>query len=321
MKSSLWRKTLFIMIACVLASGLVYGAVMLGDAPVSAEVSKSTQGQFVSLENGNKSIKLTSGGSEAEYPIAANVWVYRNLQKASLSDLQKGDQVELILNSKEQAAYVKASSETAAAAEDAPVSNAAPVPAPEPAPTQVPVTTPTPAPAASSGSAAPKADQAAPAAAAGTGAWAWEKLEVELESRELKLKIEQKAEDAGKKMKTDIYVQTKDRAVIRLTDAAAEQLLRMLLQGLPSDRAAWEKGLKERLSAQFGLKSVSPDWKVEVKWKEDGPSGPPGKGAEKASEKAQGKAKGHEKDKGPDKEKGYEKNKDKGKDNGHDDDD
>jgi hypothetical protein len=339
MKRSIWRKTIFILMACLLSFGLVYGVILMGDTPVSAEVSKDMKGSFAGLEDGNKQIKLSAGGSEMTYPLAANVWIYRNLQKASLTDLQRGDQLEVILNSKEQVAYIKASSAAAAPAPVAETTPQAAVPsAAVTAPPAVPAGEAAAAPAPSAGASAqagtpsattkaPAAGTAAAAQAGTTSEWPWEELELELKNRELQLKIKQKVDAA--KLETSIYVQTKDRAVINLKGAEAEQLLRLLLSGLPTDRAAWELALKKRLAGEFQLKDASPDWKLEVKWKEGKdvktPSPVMSKAVENGNGKEQGKGNGngngnaYGKDK--EKEKDKDKDKDKGKGKGSDKDD
>ncbi|PUA37148.1 hypothetical protein C8Z91_21555 [Paenibacillus elgii] len=316
------KKTVVWVIAAALLGGLVYGVTWAGDAPVSAEISTEAKGRFVGLTDGNKQIKVSYDGTEKTYPLTADVWVYRNLQKAAITDLKPGDSLEIILNSKNQAAYIKAAAPEQAAA---PQSPAPPATAPNAAAAQGSGASPGPATPTPSGStpAAPPAGPAhtpsassdrqataEPAKPAANGSWPWERLSLELKSRELALKVKQEQTDKGDE--ADVYIQTKDRAVVHLKGAQAEQLLLLLMQGLPSEKDAWEKALKQRLAAQFKLKDDSPDWKIDVKWKDDaqvvrtppvqpGKPEPNGHGADKEHGKGKNKEKEKEKAKNRDK--------------------
>ncbi|SCW62087.1 hypothetical protein SAMN04487970_102128 [Paenibacillus tianmuensis] len=326
------KKTVVWVMAGALLGGLIYGVTWAGDAPVSAEISTEAKGRFVSLTDGNKQINMSYDGTEKIYPLTSDVWVYRNLQKAAITDLKPGDSLEIILNSKNQAAYIKAvapeqaaapqspapptAEPNAAAAQGAGASPGPAAPAPSGSTAVVPPVGPAHTPAASTSTSVDRPAAAKPAKPAVNGGWPWERLSLELKSRELALKVKQEQTDKGDE--ADIYIQTKDRAVIHLNGAQAEQLLLLLMQGLPSEKDAWEKALKQHLAAQFKLKDDSPDWKIDVKWKDDakvvrmppvqaGKPEPAGHGADK--EHGKGKNKGKDKDKVKEKEKA--KNRDK----------
>ena len=78
----------------------------------NTSTSTSVLGTFKSIASDTVTI-ITNTGDQT-IPLAKSVWVYRNDQKAQLADLQPGDQIELIVNSKQQAAYVKATSRAGA---------------------------------------------------------------------------------------------------------------------------------------------------------------------------------------------------------------
>ncbi|MCP3776123.1 hypothetical protein NLX71_22955 [Paenibacillus sp. MZ04-78.2] len=322
------KKTVVWVIAAAFLGGLIYGVTWVGDAPVSAEISTEAKGRFVGLTDGNKQIKVSYDGTEKVYPLTSDVWVYRNLQKAAITDLKPGDSLEIILNSKNQAAYIKAAAPEQAAAPQSPappatVPNAAAAqgsgastepaaPAPSGSTSSVPPAGPAHTPAAS----VDRPAGAKPAKPVENGSWPWERLSLELKSRELALKVKQEQTDKGDE--ADIYIQTKDRAVVHLNGAQAEQLLLLLLQGLPSEKDAWEKALKQRLVTQFKLKDDSPDWKIDVKWKDDaqvvrmppaqaGKPEPAGHGADKEHGKGKNKAKDKDKEKEKEKAKNREK--------------
>ncbi|CAG7645148.1 hypothetical protein PAESOLCIP111_04889 [Paenibacillus solanacearum] len=328
------KKWIWLCMACLLGFGLIYGVTWIGDTPVSAEISQEAKGQFVRVEDGGNKLTAAYEGMEKTYPVAENVWVYRNGQKAGLSGLKPGDTLELIFNSKSQAAYIKVASvapEAAAPAagkQDGAGTEAAPAaeaPAAEPSgASQSEAAAPpvSPAPAAKAPSQpemAPQTGAPGLAQAKTEGGWPWERLSLELKSRELMLKVKQEQTDKGSE--ADIYVQTKDRAVIHLNGAEAEQMLRLLTTGLPADRTAWEKALKARLGAEFKLKDASPDWKLDIRWNDGAKKGViPAVGKNTQSDpKAKGAEKGKEKEK--EKEKPKEKPEDKGKSKGrgHDD--
>ncbi|MCZ8522903.1 MULTISPECIES: hypothetical protein [Paenibacillus] len=336
-----YKKTIGIALAALLLAGSAYGALSFGDTEVSAEVSQEVHGTFAGLSG--SSLKLDTGSGVTSYTMAANAWVYRNSQKAEAESLKPGDTLEVILNSKKQAAYIKAAGQAEAKTEPAAgqTAPAAPAGTADGGVTEAPAAE-APAPAAvpsqeSAGPEVPKAAEAvslaqtasgaAAGAAAGTAAasstWEWEKLELELKGRELLLKVKH---EPGSRDGSDILIETKDRAVVRLNGAEAEKLLSLMLQGLPSEHSAWEAALKQRLAGHFHLDaSQLTEWDLEVDWKENGQGAAPVRPPQ--NPKAQGKhdngigqEKQKDKDKGKDedKDKGKNKEKEKGKGKGED---
>ena len=82
-------------------------------AATSSNVATSTtiHGKLTALTA--DTITLHTDAGDQTVPLASSVWVYLNDEKAQLSDLQTGNEIEVILNNKKQAAYVKGSSDTA----------------------------------------------------------------------------------------------------------------------------------------------------------------------------------------------------------------
>jgi hypothetical protein len=122
-------------IAACLGIGLItYGITAFGEQEASAEISQEAKGSLVRLDLDGKKLVIAADGKEAAYPLSSNVWVYRDMQKSALEQLQAGDAVDLILNSKKQAAYIKAASPqfAAAAQPSAAASNNSAVAVPEP---------------------------------------------------------------------------------------------------------------------------------------------------------------------------------------------
>jgi hypothetical protein len=135
------KKWMYLVIAC-LSITLIGYSVMAYANETPANASKEVKGIFVALDGQNNIQIQTTKGTET-IALAKSVWIYRNQQKANLTDLKVKDQLELILNGKLQAAYIKANSLDAAA-------SAAPSPTPEPSmaasSTPEPVATATPTP-------------------------------------------------------------------------------------------------------------------------------------------------------------------------------
>ncbi|PZE20137.1 hypothetical protein CBW46_014675 [Paenibacillus xerothermodurans] len=105
---------------------------------------------------------------------------------------------------------------------------------------------------------------------ASTDARAVEELELEWKSKDMLLHAKHKASSGAEdKGGNELYVKTKDRAVIHLTGASAESIIRMMLHGLPTEQEAFEEALKQRIAGQFQLKESSAEWKIDVKWRED----------------------------------------------------
>ncbi|WP_426450113.1 hypothetical protein ACP26L_34645 [Paenibacillus sp. S-38] len=267
-----YKKTIGIVLGALLLTGTAYGALSVGGTEVSAEVSQEVHGTFAGLSGSN--LKLDTGSGVTSYMLAANVWVYRNSQKSAAEDLKPGDTLEVILNSKNQAAYIKATGQTPAAEAEVQTevqtqtaAEQTAAPAVETVPAAAAASTETEA-AAAAVTADSTADTAA--AAAVVSGWAWEKLELELKSGGLLLKVKHEPGDSDEDG-SDILIQTKDKAVVHLTGAEAEKLLSLVLQGLPNDRAAWEEALKQRLAGQFRIEaSELSEWELEVDWNENG---------------------------------------------------
>ncbi|MBP1153400.1 MULTISPECIES: hypothetical protein [unclassified Paenibacillus] len=274
------KKFAWILIAGLLIISLISGAAWIGDKPVSAEISEQAKGRLVHLNEGNSKITVAYEGTEKTYSLATDVWVYRNSQKAAMSELKQGDTLDIIFNSKGQAAYIKA-------VDGSSVAEAAPA---APSPTlSVPMVPQTVTKQDSSKESVPSADVNAgisavpqvPQSSAGIAsskavqkdlnAWPWRELELELKSQNLKMKLEHEAKDQD--TEAEIYIEMKDRAVVHLKGTEAEQLLLLMMQGLPKDKVAWEQALKQRLAAEFKLQDVSSaKWELDVEWKGDASS-------------------------------------------------
>ncbi|WP_248929199.1 hypothetical protein [Paenibacillus hamazuiensis] len=103
-------KKMIVISLCAFCTLLAVFGLWMADSPASAEVSQETSGIFAGTDAKQKTMNVRVQGADQSYPLASSVWVYRNGKKAALSDLQPGDTLDIILNSKGQAAYIKAAS-------------------------------------------------------------------------------------------------------------------------------------------------------------------------------------------------------------------
>ncbi|RTE05600.1 hypothetical protein [Paenibacillus whitsoniae] len=140
-------------------------------AATSSETAAATAvtGTLQALTDHSLTVHTEAG--DRNVTVAQSVWVYRNEQTAKLADLAAGDQVEVFMNNKNQAAYIKAtaaasttpaSSTNATTAPSAPSATATPTAAPTAAPTAeatAPATTAAPTPASSTPSSGKKPDK------------------------------------------------------------------------------------------------------------------------------------------------------------------
>ncbi|WP_240415518.1 hypothetical protein [Paenibacillus periandrae] len=333
------RKLAWVLAACLGITLVIYGFTAWGGQEVSAEVSQETKGSFVRLEPGGKKLVVTAGGNESVYPLSSTVWVYRNMEKSAPEQLQAGDGLEIILNAKEQAAYIKATSPQFAASQPSAGTvgagtgadgNAGVAPPPAAESTVPPDAAfkpdsssgaSSPAAGAASGSPTPSGVAATPGAAnaavtsKGNEAYL-DKLSIEWKSRDLILRVKRQGGDPSAKA-NDVIIQGKDLSGIHLTGTSAEAFIQQLVKGLPQQQPAFEALLKKKIAEQFQVKDDKVDWKLDVKWKQSSAadkSKPILSNQDKEDDKDNEKNKDNEKFKDKDKAKGKDFN--KGKDHG-----
>lgn len=334
------RKLAWVLAACLGITLVIYGFTAWGGQEVSAEVSQETKGSFVRLEPGGKKLVVTAGGNETVYPLSSTVWVYRNMEKSAAEQLQAGDELEIILNAKEQAAYIKATSPQFAASQSSAGTASAGTGAdgntgvaPPPAAESTVLPNAAVKPDSSIGATSPEAGAASvsptPSGVAATPGAAnaavtskdneayLDKLSIEWKSRDLILRVKRQGGEPSAKA-NDVIIQGKDLSGIHLTGTSAEAFIQQLVKGLPQQQPAFEALLKKRIAEQFQVKDDKVDWKLDVKWKQSSSvadkSKPILSNPDKQDDRDSEKNKDNEKFKDKDKAKGKDFN--KGKDNG-----
>ena len=139
------KKIKYLIITCLSIAILSYGVVAFANGGTKADSDNIKHdiitGTFVDLEDENSKIKVKLDNGVETYPLVQTIWILRDKNKAVLENLKSGDKLELVLDSSNKVAYIKAYSEAYLKAEAAIVS-ASPSPTatvkPEPSPTAIP---------------------------------------------------------------------------------------------------------------------------------------------------------------------------------------
>ncbi|MFC5451375.1 hypothetical protein [Paenibacillus aestuarii] len=254
------NKRLRISLFSILAIILIFGGWTAFAATSSdAATSASVVGTFQSTSSDQTQVSISTTSGTQTISLAKSVWVYRNDQKAQLSDLKPGDQIELIMNSKQQAAYVKASSAEAPAASPAP--SATPVPSPSAVPTATPSATP--------------AAQAAPASPTlGTTAAAKDDtvypglagIDLKIDGKHFKLQIKQ-VPGNGRTL-YDLSIKPEGSGTVHLKGDEAAMWIKQLLAGVDLKSANAQQALLQELAEHYTLDTTQLNVQLKTNWKQ-----------------------------------------------------
>lgn len=102
------KKYTVVTIALICLLLFSYSVIAFASTPTTSESSKIVDGTFVSVDATNLKIEINTPSGVQIYPLAKSIWVYRDQKVAIVSEIKANDQVELIFNSKDQVAYIKA---------------------------------------------------------------------------------------------------------------------------------------------------------------------------------------------------------------------
>jgi hypothetical protein len=132
------KKVKYLIITCLSIALLSFGVIAFANGGTNANSDKLLHdvvtGKFVALEDGNSKIKVNLGTAIETYPLDDSIWILRDKEKAVLASLKLGDKLEMVWNSSNKVAYIKAFSEEYVKAATA-VASASPTPTPTLAPT------------------------------------------------------------------------------------------------------------------------------------------------------------------------------------------
>ncbi|WP_204787447.1 hypothetical protein [Paenibacillus oryzisoli] len=213
----------------------------------SVATSTSIQGKLAALTADTITLHTDTGNQTVS--LASSVWVYLNDEKAQLSDLKTGSEVEIILNNKKQAAYVKGSSESAIASETE--QSVSPVPTESPVPNQVPVPgTAAPSPSASPPPSPTVVDKQPEASPAGQRS-NLKDVDLSVDGQHFNFHLKQSKGAQGSQY--DLSIQSPHAGRVHLTGAQAQAWVSKLLGSIDLTAADAKQVLSERLAEQYNL--------------------------------------------------------------------
>jgi hypothetical protein len=106
------NKFIYMGIGAIFTIILSFSFLAFANHPTTSESSSTVfTSTFISVNKESNEIKVKLGDEKDTYSLSDSVWVNRNEKQATLDDLTRGDSVELIFNSKDQVAFIKATSD------------------------------------------------------------------------------------------------------------------------------------------------------------------------------------------------------------------
>lgn len=257
MKNKFSLVTIITAVCVVLA---VFGVSTLAKAS-TAPLSSTVNGTLHSVSADQSEITVTVDQESRTVPLAQNEWVSRNGQKALLSDLKTGDKLEIILNNKNQAAFIKAASPDAAPAASAqPQQTAAPTPA-STAPTATPSASPSPTPTSTPATASPGATPA------GTEP---QMLDVKIDGPGFRLMLKHNPGQDGENYR--LMIKVDGSGTVHLKGEEAGEWIRDLLSAVGFTGEASQAKLLQAIAQQFGLDESKLSIDLKVKWPDAQPA-------------------------------------------------
>jgi hypothetical protein len=250
------RKRLpFIIVSITLVALLVCGWTAYASTSPNSAISSSVNGTFKSTST--DAVTVTTDNGNQTVPLAKSVWVFKNDQKSQLTDLHAGDQIELILNSKQQAAYVKAVSTVPNEPAPSPAASATPEPTQSPAATVVPTPTPaTSTPESSTKPAQPDKDIYPDL----------QGIDLNVDGKHFKLHIGQSKDAKGTTY--DLSIKPEDSGMIHLKGDEAAQWIQKLLASIDLKSSDAEQKIAGLLAQHYNLDANKLNVHMKTKWEQ-----------------------------------------------------
>lgn len=250
------RKRLpFIIVSITLVALLVCGWTAYASTSPNSAISTSVGGTFKSTST--DAVTVTTDSGDQTVPLAKSVWVFKNDQKAQLTDLHAGDQIELILNSKQQAAYVKAVSTVPIEPATSPAASASPEPTQSPAATEVPTPTATPA--------TPKPETSTKPAQPDKDVYPdLQGIDLNVDGKHFKLHMGQSKDAKGTTY--DLSIKPEDSGMIHLKGEEAAQWIQKLLASIDLKSSDAEQKIAALLAQHYNLDANKLNVHMKTKW-------------------------------------------------------
>lgn len=225
----------------------------------NTSTSTSVLGTFKSIASDAVTVNTNTG--DQTIPLAKSVWVYRNDQKAQLADLKPGDQIELIVNSKQQAAYVKATSTRAGA----PITEAVPA-TPSPEPTSTPTTSGKSGQPAAAVPNEPVPSTQPPTPQNNEVYPNLEDIDLKVDGKHFKLHITQTKGANG--ILYDLSIKPENSGTIHLKGDQAAAWIKMLLASVDLKSSNAEQSLTQLLAEHYNLDASKLNVQMKTKWEQ-----------------------------------------------------
>ncbi|NOV04507.1 hypothetical protein [Paenibacillus planticolens] len=255
------KKLPLIIISITLVALMVCGWTAYASTSSNSAISTSVKGAFKSVSS--DAVTLTTENGDQSVPLAKSVWVYRNDEKALLTDLKAGDQIEIIVNSKQQAAYVKASSPAASEPVPSPTSSASASAAPEP--TQPPAAAQNQVPAPATQKPDP---QAMPSSPPDKSIYpGLQGIDLNVDGKHFKLHIGQ-SKGAASGTTYDLSIKPEDAGMIHLKGDEAAQWIQKLLASIDLKSPNAEQKIAGLLAKQYNLDVSKLHVSMKTKWEQ-----------------------------------------------------
>jgi hypothetical protein len=204
------------------------------------------KGNLVAVE-GQSNIQIKTQSGTETIPLAKSVWVYRDQEKANLTDLKVEDQVEVVLNAKMQAAYIKASSRgfTSPSVMPSPSTTPTATPSPTPAaPTATPLPSPSDIPVVQTEVNPPSTQ--APQQQVDSEEELWKKLQIQAKGDGLNLYV-------NEELKAKVKIYTDQQGIIYLDGQTAKVFIQNILaQEYKQNFSKNNKVVKQQINNQRG---------------------------------------------------------------------
>ncbi|NEW09479.1 hypothetical protein GK047_26410 [Paenibacillus sp. SYP-B3998] len=264
------RKLLFTILSIAMVVLLFCGWTAFAATSSPTSTSASVKGTFQSVTSDGTQVTVTTNDGDQTIPLAKSVWVYRNEQKAQLSDLKSGDSLELILNSKQQAAYVKASTKDITAPEPKQPIPASPIPTPTPAASgasELSTGNPTNMPVASLSPSAPLPSSQAPSAQVKQVYPGLDGIDLKVDGKHFKLHIQQTQSSSGQDY--DLNIKPEGSGNVHLKGNAAAAWIKELLSTVDLTSSNAEQQLLTELAEHYGLDASKLNVQMKASWEKN----------------------------------------------------
>ncbi|MDR6555182.1 hypothetical protein [Paenibacillus qinlingensis] len=246
----MFSKMRITLIAIIIAALTICGWTAYAATSSSSATSTTILGKLTTLTE--DTITLHTDTGDQTVPLATSVWVYLNDEKAQLRDLHTGDEIDVILNNKKQAAYVKGASATAISSGATP--SVSPVPSESPTPVAVPVPSSSAAPSSSAEpTSSPTKVGNKPAASPPTNRSNLKDVDISVDGQHFNFHLKQTKGAHGSQY--DLSIQSPHAGRIHLTGSQAQAWISKLLGSIDLSAPDAREIVSQQLAKQYNLEA------------------------------------------------------------------